>query len=76
MNFTYEEQIEWNRLRELYVYVNNIRDIDSGVLEFANTMVRGVVSMMHEGNKTKTLAFLNDILEVLKKRHVQYEEDM
>lgn len=73
--FTYDEQTEWNRLKELNAYVQNIRDIDAKYLEAVNVLIGGFVSMLNETTKTTVLECIRDLLESTKKRHVQYDAD-
>lgn len=73
--FTYQEQVEWNRLKDLYIYVQNIQDIDTNYLDMLNTLIEGFVMMMNEDNKIKIFDCIKDLLESTQHRHVTFEND-
>ncbi|AKS25349.1 Clas6 [Clostera anastomosis granulovirus B] len=49
----YDEQVEWNRLKDLHVYIVNNLQIDNMQKQFITTLVEGFTQMMTDTNKKK-----------------------
>lgn len=72
--FSYQDQVEWNRLKDLLLYVRNIEDLDTNVLDLVNVLVDGFAKMLNENNKTTVFKGIRDLLEAIKNRHVSFKD--
>ncbi|UYE99002.1 MAG: Clas6 [Betabaculovirus sp.] len=58
----YDEQVEWNRLQDLHIYIVNNLQIDNIEKQFINTLVKGCTEMITDTNKKQVMATINDLL--------------
>lgn len=58
----YDEQVEWNRLQDLHVYIVNNLQIDNMQKQFLTTLVEGFTKMMTDTNKKKVMTTISDLL--------------
>lgn len=72
----YEEQIEWTKIRDLYIYVQNIPDLDDNLLKIIINLVEGFTEMINKENKTTVLIQIKSLLEQIKDRHLHYESSL
>ncbi|AIS92007.1 hypothetical protein [Erinnyis ello granulovirus] len=70
---TFDEQVEWNRLQDLHLYIVNNLDIDNMHKNFISTLVKGFAEMMTETNKKSVLSSIDTLLSETKK---QYEREI
>ncbi|AGQ20264.1 hypothetical protein CaLGV005 [Clostera anastomosis granulovirus A] len=70
----YEEQVEWNRLMNLHVYINNETDIDDVHKNLINVLVKGFSSMINTENKTTVMQSLCELLTQTRRNYEREQE--
>ncbi|AEB00293.1 hypothetical protein [Clostera anachoreta granulovirus] len=70
----YEEQVEWNRLMNLHVYINNELDIDDVHKTLINVLVKGFSSMINTENKTIVMQSLCELLTQTRQNYEREQE--
>ncbi|UXX41814.1 hypothetical protein [Psilogramma increta granulovirus] len=63
----YDEQVEWNRLQDLHVYIVNNLQINNIDKQFINTLVKGCTEMITETNKKQVMCLIDELLTNTKK---------
>ncbi|AKN63281.1 hypothetical protein AsGV008 [Agrotis segetum granulovirus] len=71
--FNFQDQQEWNRLKDLCLYVQNIPDINASFLDTLNALIEGFVLILNENTKDIVLECIKDLLEKTKERHVDFD---
>nr|ADO85430.1 unknown [Pieris rapae granulovirus] len=61
--FDYEEQVEWNKLQDLHIYIKNNLDIDDVIKNLIDTIIKGLTEMINKENKKEILKNIGQLLQ-------------
>lgn len=72
----YDEQVEWNRLQDLHIYIVNNLQIDNIEKQFINTLVKGCTEMITDTNKKQVMCLINELLTKTKDLYEREQQNV
>ncbi|QOD39968.1 Maph5 [Matsumuraeses phaseoli granulovirus] len=71
----YDEQVEWNKINDLQIYVQNIPNLDEDLKKMIDTLIKGFVAMINKNNKKVVLRNIYNLLQQVKIQNESYDSD-